>query len=151
MVMGPTWNIAVCQQLSRAIIGSIEGKRTLIIASTDLTHSYDYQQVVAQDKLLARRVEKFDITGLEEDLRKGRCQACGGGPMVVAMMVARSLGAQRSKVLKLTNSGDVTGKKSPGNYVVGYMAAALYQAAVKSGEGLTEEKKGFYTRSPGGR
>ncbi len=141
MVMGPTWNFAVCQQLSQAIIRSIEGKSALIIASSDLTHSYNYRQVVEQDELLARRVEKFDIIGLEEDLRKGRCQACGGGPMVVAMMVARSLGAQRAKVLKLTNSGDVTGKKSPGNYVVGYMAAVLFQSVQQSRGGLTETEK----------
>jgi hypothetical protein len=57
------------------------------------------------------------------------------------MMAAQGLGAQRGKVLKLTNSGDVTGRKSPGNYVVGYMAAVFYQTADKSEEGLTEEEK----------
>jgi AmmeMemoRadiSam system protein A len=139
--MGPTWNFGVCQQLSQAIIRSIKGKRALIIASSDLTHSYNYQQVVAQDEILAHHIEQFDITGLEEDLREGRCQACGGGPMVVAMMVAQGLGAHRGEVLNLTNSGNVTGKKSPGNYVVGYMAAVLYQGAEKTGAGLTEEDK----------
>ena len=141
MVMGPTLNSDVCQHLSQAIILSIEGKRALIIASSDLTHSYDYGKVVEQDEILARHIEQFDITGLEEDLRKGRCQACGGGPMVVAMMAAQGLGAQRAKVLKLTTSGDVTGRKSPGDYVVGYMAAVLYQGVEKSGGGLTEEDK----------
>jgi AmmeMemoRadiSam system protein B/AmmeMemoRadiSam system protein A len=141
VVMGPTWNFDVCQQLSQAIIRSIRGKRALIIASSDLTHSNNYRQVVAQDEILARHIEQFDITGLEDDLRKGRCQACGGGPILVAMMAAQGLGANRGKVLKITNSGDITGKKSPGNYVVGYMAAALYQAAEKLGEGLTEEEK----------
>ena len=141
MVMGPSWNIEVCRQLNRAIIGSIEGKRVLIIASTDLTHSYNYQQVVAQDKRLAHRVGQFDIIGLEEDLREGRCQACGGGPMLVTMMAARGLGAQRAKVLTLTNSGDVTGRKSPGNYVVGYMAAVLYQGPEKSEGSFTDDEK----------
>jgi AmmeMemoRadiSam system protein B/AmmeMemoRadiSam system protein A len=141
MVMGPSWNLEVCRHLSQAIIKSLEGRRALIIASSDLTHSYDYQKVVEQDERLARRIEGFDITGLEEDLRKRRCQACGGGPMVAAMMVAQGLGAQRGKVLKLTNSGDVTGMKKPGNYVVGYMAAVFYQGAEKTGEGLTEEDK----------
>jgi AmmeMemoRadiSam system protein B len=141
MVMGPTWNLEVCQQLSQTIIKSLEGRRALIIASTDLTHSYSYRQVVAQDEVLGRRVGQFDIAGLEEDLRNRRCQACGAGPMLVAMMAARGLGANRVQVLKLTNSGDVTGKKSPGNYVVGYMAAALYQAAGKSKGGLREEEK----------
>jgi AmmeMemoRadiSam system protein B/AmmeMemoRadiSam system protein A len=141
VVMGPRWNFSVCQQLSQAIIRSIKGKRALIIASSDLTHSYNYQQVLEQDELLASHIDQFDITGLAEDLRKGRCQACGGGPMLVAMMVARSLGAQRAKVLKLTNSGDVTGKKSPGNYVVGYMAAVLFQSVQQSRGGLTETEK----------
>ena len=141
MVMGPTWNFDVCHRLSQTIIRSIEGKRVLIIASSDLTHSHNYRQVVEQDEILARHIEQFDITGLEEDLRKGRCQACGGGPIVVAMMVAKSLGAQRAKVLKLTNSGDVTGRKSLGNYVVGYMAAVLYQTAEKSRADLTKEEK----------
>ncbi|UCD71719.1 MAG: AmmeMemoRadiSam system protein B [Syntrophobacterales bacterium] len=141
MVMGPTWNSNVCKQLSQAIIRSIKGKRALIIASSDLTHSYNYQQVVAQDKILARYIDEFDIDGLAEDLRQGRCQACGGGPILVAMMVAQGLGANRGKVLKLTNSGDITGKKTPGNYVVGYMAAVLYQVAEKLSKGLTEEEK----------
>ncbi len=141
MVMGPTWNFAVCQQLSQAIIRSIEGKRALIVASSDLTHSYNYRQVIEQDEILARHIEQFDITGLEKDLRKGRCQACGGGPILVAMMAAKGLGAHRGKVLKLTNSGDVTGKKSPGNYVVGYMAAVLFQSAQQSRGGLTEREK----------
>jgi len=141
MVMGPTWNPGVCRQLSDAIIRSIEGRRVIIIASSDLTHSYNYQRVVAQDEILAHHIDRFDIKGLAEDLRKGKCQACGGGPMVVTMMVAQGLGANRGKVLKLTNSGDVTGMKSPGNYVVGYMAAALYHAAGETEGGLLEEEK----------
>jgi AmmeMemoRadiSam system protein A len=46
----------------------------------------------------------------------------------------------------LTNSGDVTGRKNAGNYVVGYMAAVLYQASEKSSTGLTEEEKHFLHR-----
>jgi AmmeMemoRadiSam system protein B len=143
MVIGD-WNFDVCRQLSQAIIRSIEGRRVIIIASSDLTHSNNYQKVVEQDEILAHHIEQFDITGLEGDLRKGRCEACGGGPMVVAMMAAQGLGAQRGKVLKLTNSGDVTGTKRPGNYVVGYMAAVLFQTTQKSRGGLTEEKKGAF-------
>jgi hypothetical protein len=141
MVMGPPWNLDVCRQLSDAIIRSVEGRRVIIIASSDLTHSYNYQRVVAQDEILAHHIDRFDIEGLAEDLRQGKCQACGGGPMVVTMMVAQGLGANRGKVLQLTNSGDVTGMKGPGNYVVGYMAAALYRAAAEPERGLREEEK----------
>jgi AmmeMemoRadiSam system protein B/AmmeMemoRadiSam system protein A len=120
MVMGPSWNLEVCRHLSQAIIKSLEGRRTLIIASSDLTHSNNYQKVVEQDERLVRHIEGFDITGLEEDLRKRRCQACGGGPILVTMM---------------------TGRKRPGDYVVGYMAAVFYQGAEKTGEGLTKKDK----------
>jgi AmmeMemoRadiSam system protein B/AmmeMemoRadiSam system protein A len=141
MVMGPSWNVDVCRQLSQAVLQSVRGRKALIVASSDLTHSYNYRQVVAQDELLARHVDQFDIEGLAEDLRRGRCQACGGGPMVVSMMVAQGMGAERAKVLKLTNSADITGMKSPGNYVVGYMAAALLQGVEKSAGGLTGREK----------
>ncbi len=141
MVMGPRWDLGVYQQLSEAIIRSVKGKKVLIVASSDLTHSDDYQRVKAQDAVLAHHIDQYDIKGLGEDLQKGSCQACGGGPIIVAMMAAQGLGANKGKVLKLTNSGDVTGRKDPGDYVVGYMAAVLYQAREKSGEGLTEDEK----------
>jgi AmmeMemoRadiSam system protein B len=131
MVMGPTWNFDICRQLSEAVILSIGGKRVLIIASSDLTHSYNYRQVVAQDEILARHIDQFDIDGLAEDLREGRCQACGEGPILSAMIAAKTLGGDKGKVLKLTNSGDVTGDKRPGNYTVGYLAGVFYRSGIR--------------------
>ena len=118
----------ICQSLGKAIAESLKGRECLIVASTDLTHSYDYQQVVAQDEILSRHIDRFDVEGLAEDLRQGRCQACGEGPILSAMMAAKALGGDKAKVLKLTNSGDVTGDKRPGNYTVGYLAGVLYRA-----------------------
>ena len=57
--------------------------------------------------------------------RRGKCEACGGGPVIAVMLAAQELGANKAKVLKYMNSGDVTGDHSQ---VVGYMAAALYRA-----------------------
>jgi AmmeMemoRadiSam system protein B len=44
---------------------------------------------------------------------------------MAVMLAAQELGANKAKVLKYMNSGDVTGDRSQ---VVGYMAAALYRA-----------------------
>jgi AmmeMemoRadiSam system protein B len=121
----------ICQSLGEAISKSVKGRHCLIVASSDLTHSYNYQEVVTQDEILARHVDQFDIDGLAEDLRKGRCQACGEGPILTAMMAAKALGGDRGKVLKLTNSGDVTGDKRPGNYTVGYLASVFYAAGMR--------------------
>jgi AmmeMemoRadiSam system protein A len=46
-------------------------------------------------------------------------EACGGAPIVAAMIYAERMGANRARVLKYANSGDVTGDKSR---VVGYSA-----------------------------
>jgi AmmeMemoRadiSam system protein B len=120
----------ICQSLGKAIAELLREKRALIIASSDLTHSYSYREVVAQDELLGHHIDQFDITGLMEDLRKGRCQACGEGPILTAMIAAKTLGGDKGKVLNLTNSGDVTGDKRPGNYTVGYLAGVFYRTGV---------------------
>jgi AmmeMemoRadiSam system protein B len=124
-------NYEICQSLGKAIAESSKEKNALIIASSDLTHSYSYREVVAQDEILAQHIDQFNITGLAEDLRRGRCQACGEGPILTAMIAAKTLGGDAGKVLKLTNSGDVTGDKWPGNYTVGYLAGAFYRTGIR--------------------
>ena len=120
-------NYEICRSLGKAIAESLKERKALIIASSDLTHSYNYRQVVEQDELLAHHINEFDITGLEEDLREEKCQACGDGPILAAMIAAKTLGGDKGKVLNLTNSGDVTGDKGPGNYTVGYLAGVFYR------------------------
>jgi len=41
------------------------------------------------------------------------------------MELAKKLGATDIKILHQTNSGDVTGDISPGQYTVGYVSAAV--------------------------
>ena len=133
-----------CEELSRAIVKAIEGKKALLVASTDLSHFYPYERAVALDSVVLERVNAFDPEGLSKDLKMGKCEACGGGPMVAVMLAAKALGANRAKVLKYANSGDVTGDRSS---VVGYMAAAIYRSSNprEKGKGidlgLTEEEK----------
>ncbi|MCK5552930.1 MAG: AmmeMemoRadiSam system protein B, partial [Deltaproteobacteria bacterium] len=52
----------ICQSLGKAIAESLGERNALIIASSDLTHSNNYRQVVEQDELLARHIDQFDIT-----------------------------------------------------------------------------------------
>jgi len=120
--------MAACRELSTALAKLLRGRKALIVASTDLSHLYDYNDVVRHDKVMVELVERFDIEELARALIEGRCHACGGAPVVAALLAAQALGANRAKVLHYTNSGDVTGNRHPGNYTVGYMAAAVYQA-----------------------
>jgi AmmeMemoRadiSam system protein B len=116
------------RELSAALAKLLRNRAALIVASTDLSHLYDYNEVVRHDKVMVELVERFDIEGLARALIEGRCHACGGTPVVTALLTAQALGANRAKVLHYTNSGDVTGNRRSGNYTVGYMAAAIYQS-----------------------
>ncbi len=118
-------SMSSCQTLGKALTEALKGKEALIVASTDLSHFYPYSTAVRMDKVVLEDVERYDPEGLMRDMRAGKCEACGGGPVVAVMLAARALGADKAKVLKYANSGDVTGDLSS---VVGYMAAAIYRS-----------------------
>ena len=46
--------------------------------------------------------------------------------ILTVMHAARAQGASTAKILHHTNSGDVSGQRSRGQYTVGYVAAAIY-------------------------
>jgi AmmeMemoRadiSam system protein B len=120
---------AACRQLGAALVKALEGKKALLVASSDLAHLHDYHEVLAHDRAVQKYVGDFDPEGLLESLAKNEAQACGGGPIITAMLAARERGADAAAVLKYLNSGDVTGIKTPGQYTVGYLAGAIYKAA----------------------
>jgi AmmeMemoRadiSam system protein B len=98
----------------------------LLVASTDLSHFYDGETAARLDGAVTDRIADFDPEGLLHVLETGKGHACGGGPTVAVMVTARSLGANRARLLKYATSGDVTGDY---HRVVGYAAAVLYQEA----------------------
>lgn len=107
--------------------GRPEGSRpagdTLIVASSDLSHFHPYDDAVRLDRKVLNAIEEWDYFNMSQNFERRIWEACGGGPIVAAMIAAERLGANRAKVLKYANSGDVTGDKSR---VVGYGAAAFY-------------------------
>jgi len=126
IIMGGS-DIEVCETLSSIIYDAIKDmkKRFLIVGSTDLSHYYPYKDAVKMDGVAVRHIDNFDTQGLIKDLRIGRYEACGAGPMITTMMLSRMLGADSSRVLKYANSGDVTGDKSG---VVGYVSGVFYKS-----------------------
>jgi hypothetical protein len=137
IVMEPHWSWETCQSVASAIAETVKGKRVLLVASTDLSHFYTYNIAVELDKIFLNHIERFDVEGLNRDLKNNRTEACGGGPVVTIMLAAKMLGANHGKVLKYANSGDVTGDRSR---VVGYAAGVFYKTAGGK-EKMKEEKK----------
>ena len=100
---------------------------TIMIAATDWQHYMPASEGWKFDSLGIDCISRLDPNQLEKYLAEGKTQACGGGPMVAVMKAAMAKGANRVKILKYGDSGDITGDKSS---VVSYVAAVLY----KSGE-----------------
>jgi AmmeMemoRadiSam system protein B len=115
-------------ELAAALTSAFRDRRTLLVASTDLSHYFDARTAAVYDGRVEARVAAFDPEGLlstfEEypEHERGRCVACGGGPAIAVMLAARALGATDARVLKYAHSGEVSGDYDG---VVGYLAAAM--------------------------
>jgi AmmeMemoRadiSam system protein B len=114
--------------LGRALASVLQGRRALIVASTDLSHYFDRRTAAALDGRVVDFVDAFDPEGLLQEFEKypeherGRFVACGGGPAISVLLAARTLGARNARVLRYADSGDVSGDEGA---VVGYMAAVI--------------------------
>ena len=114
------------EQMAGALAELAADGKSLLVASTDLTHLDSYAEVVRIDRKLVDLVRAFDVAGLSAALRSAQVQACGAVGLVTILRAAQKLGAQGAQVLAYATSGDVTGDKRPGTYCVGYLAAAAY-------------------------
>ena len=108
--------------LADALAKALEGRRALLVASSDLSHYLDSRAAARMDRQVLDLVSAFDDEGLTRVLRMRPDHACGGGAIAAVMRAARALGARGARVLRYGDSGDTSGDKSA---VVGYMAAAF--------------------------
>lgn len=118
-----------CRALGVAIAKLAAGGNTLIVASSDLSHYHPYEQAVKLDRKTLNAVAEYDYFDMARNFESRVWEACGGGPVVAAMIAAERLGATRADVLQYLNSGDTSGDKSR---VVGYGAVAITKAAARS-------------------
>ncbi|MDD4358139.1 MAG: AmmeMemoRadiSam system protein B [Smithellaceae bacterium] len=123
LVMGDQ-GAETCLALADAVFQEAKDQHILIVASSDLSHFHGYKEAKALDGIVTRYIQDNDVKGLLESLAFDKTEACGGGPIAVAMMTSQKLGARHSLLLKYANSGDVTGDKRS---VVGYASAVYYR------------------------
>ena len=111
---------SVADAIAEAI--SRNGRRILLIASSDLSHYKSAEVAQTLDGKVSALVDRFDPDGLMELLETNREHACGGGPLVVVMRAVRALGGRSAQILRYGDSGDISGDKSE---MVGYLSAAF--------------------------
>ena len=98
---------------------------TIMIASTDCQHYRPAQEGWKMDSLGIDCLKRLDPDRLEQHLQTGAVELCGGGATVAVMRAAIAKGADKVKILKYGDSGDISGDKSS---VVGYVAAVIYKS-----------------------
>jgi MEMO1 family protein len=140
LVMGDT-DLATCRRLAEAITECAKGKSLLIVASSDLSHYHSYDMATEMDQRLLEKIGALDVDGVHRCLAGGRCEACGQGPIMTAMLAAGKLGADRCDVLRYANSGDVTGEKMSPRGVVGYGAVCFSKPQSGRDRDEAEKKK----------
>ncbi|MFB3779024.1 MAG: AmmeMemoRadiSam system protein B [Bryobacteraceae bacterium] len=115
-----------CRALGLALAKNIQGPDTVIVASSDLSHYHPYDEAAKMDRKTLRAIEEWDYFSMLRNFEERVWEACGGGPIVAAMIAAERLGARQAKLLAYANSGDTAGDRSR---VVGYGAVAIYRSA----------------------
>jgi MEMO1 family protein len=121
IVMGDQSKIYI-DELAERISDSIDEK-TLVIASSDLSHFYSRDIAQKLDSVVEKRINNYDYEGLYGDLEHKRCEACGGGPIIAMMKSIELRNKSKSMVLDRSDSGDVSKNIDE---VVGYLSAAVY-------------------------
>ncbi|MEM0043425.1 MAG: AmmeMemoRadiSam system protein B [Sulfolobales archaeon] len=109
----------VAKDLAKAIVKAHEktGRDFIYIASSDWTHYESYEEAYAKDSEALKFVQNLDLEGFYSYIERVGHTACGPGPVMIFIELARLMGFTRAEVLKYATSGDVTGER---DMVVGY-------------------------------
>ncbi|MBM3245836.1 MAG: AmmeMemoRadiSam system protein B [Candidatus Omnitrophica bacterium] len=119
---------SVCQKLANLLKAAIGSRKdVLVVASSDMYHGYDYKDAQNTDNLTLSYLKNMDAEGLYYGLREAKLQLCGGFGVVTTLILSKELGHHQLRVLNYANSGDVTGKKTKGAWIVGYASCAIDQ------------------------
>lgn len=112
----------VAEQLGGALSKTLQNKKAVLVASTDLSHFYEQKTANQLDREMLERFASFEPESIFEAERQGKGFACGHAAVAAVQWAAKKLGANKVQILKYATSGDVTGDYSS---VVGYGAAAI--------------------------
>ena len=115
--------------------------RTVLVASSDLSHYYPYEMAHQLDKRCTEAIVALNFRQMS------RAEACGMRPILVVMHIARMRG-WKAKLLKYCNSGDTGGNKSG---VVGYAAIAFYDSPGSAPVPQSQPNRPGPSYSPGER
>jgi len=127
--------------LAEALAKVIHEEKTLVIASTDLSHYFPKKRANKTDADTISLIQSLKINSLLRKLERGENIMCGGGPVCSVLLYAQKKGEATVNILHYADSSEAGG---PEDGVVGYLAAAVYKEVILPPFTLSsEEKKGL--------
>ncbi|HYB45040.1 MAG TPA: MEMO1 family protein [Nitrososphaerales archaeon] len=103
--------------LAAGVANIARTRRTVLVASSDLTHYEPAEEAKKKDTALISQILKMDVDGFYSTLERLQVTACGFGAISTVMQASKQLGLGKAELLKYANSGDTTGDMAA---VVGY-------------------------------
>ncbi len=113
-----------CRVVGKVIADVIKEKkeRWVIIASSDFSHYVPYESAYSTDKYVIDAILKLNEGDFFLRLQERNASVCGFGPIAIAMIASKELGAKKGELLKYATSGDITVDRGG---VVGYGSIIL--------------------------
>jgi MEMO1 family protein len=108
--------------LGEALAVIAKKQKTLLVASSDLSHFFPEAEANYLDAYLENQVEALSPEGVLEADITGKGYACGAGAISAVLWAALALGANKGILLHHSTSAEETGDHSS---VVGYGAAVI--------------------------
>jgi len=115
-------DLETSRSVGRILSEIIKGRSVVIIASTDLNHQESQETTNRKDSYVLEAVMRMNEEALQSAVQRHRISMCGYGPVSVALVASKLLGADKSEVLSHHTSGDITGDLGA---VVGYASAKI--------------------------
>ncbi len=110
------------EALAKLVSGEPDAERPILLASSDMNHYESRAVGHAKDDLALARIEAIDPEGLFQTVLAKSISMCGFLPATALLFAARTLGANRARIVARRDSGDETGDDSS---VVGYAGVVV--------------------------
>jgi hypothetical protein len=110
-------DLETARTVAESIVKVVEGKRAVLVASSDLTHYEPAAEARVKDTALIDQAKRMDVNLFYSTLDRLQVTACGFGAIATVMIASRALGLEKGELLRYATSGDTTGDN---NQVVGY-------------------------------
>lgn len=114
---------SILAELLLEIFEKFQSKKIAIVASSDLSHEYEYSTLERNDKLIIESILSGDPEELDSARMENRVTMCGYGPVLTLMILGNKLGKLYVEKNAYSNSRLI---KPGGDYTVGYFSGACY-------------------------